>query len=103
MDLSTDDLKKTLNEIRRLAGSVKYDLDDYNCTNLALDIFNVTRTDKLEIPLYKIPSGTSSGTKTPNGLYYRLHEMKASGHSEANNIGAYIYKGWAGGSSGPCN
>ncbi len=103
MDLSTDDLQKTLNEIRRLAGVVKYDLDDYNCTDLSLDIFNVTRTEKLEVPLYQIPSGKSVGSRTPNGLYYKLHQMKAAGHPEANNIGAYFIKGWAGGSSGPCN
>jgi hypothetical protein len=103
MNLSVSDLQITLNKIRSLISTVRYDLDDYNCTDFALDVFNVTRADKIQIAMDFIPNGnTNMGTSTPNSLYYRLHEMKAAGHSEANNITANIFKGWAGGSTGPC-
>lgn len=104
MNLTPESLRTTLTHIRYLARFINYDIDEYNCTDFAIDVFNASRVDKLEIPLYDIPGGiTAAGTRTPNGLFYRLHEMVAQGHPEAKNITVGIIKGWAGGSSGPCN
>jgi hypothetical protein len=104
MDLTPENLRRTLTHIRYLARFIKYDIDEYNCTDFAIDVFNASRVDKLDIPLYDIPGGiTAAGSRTPNGLYYRLYEMVAQGHPEAKNITTGIIKGWAGGSSGPCN
>lgn len=104
MDLSMQNLQRTLTEIRYLARFIRYDVDEYNCTDFAMDVFNASRSDKLIIPLYDIPGGiTAAGTSTPNGVYIKLHEMRAAGHPESNNMTTDIIKGWMGGSSGPCN
>ena len=104
MNLSTVDLQRTLMEIRYLARFIKYDIDEYNCTDFALDVFNASRVNKLEIPLYDIPGGiTAAGSRTPNGLYIKLGEMMANHDPEANNITYGIIKGWTGSSKGPCN
>ncbi|HWJ30059.1 MAG TPA: hypothetical protein VNS32_26210, partial [Flavisolibacter sp.] len=77
---------------------------EYNCTDFALDVFNASRVNKLEIPLYDIPGGiTAAGSRTPNGLYIKLGEMMANHDPEANNITYGIIKGWTGSSKGPCN
>ena len=87
-----------------MAKSVKYDIDDYNCTDFALNIFNKCRTEKLKIPLYNIPGNyPSMGTSTPQGLYHTLKQMKSSGSPESENITIDIYKGWVASSTGPCN
>lgn len=104
MNLSADNLQRVLNEIRYLARFIKYDIDEYNCTDFALDIFNAARTNKLLIPLYDIPGGiTAAGSRTPNGLFIKLNEMVAANDPEAGNITTNIIKGWAGSSKGPCN
>jgi len=103
MSLTPADLTSTLTEILYLKNS-KYDIDNYNCTDWALSVFNKTRTNKLEIPLYDIPGNVpSTGTSTPQGLYNKLKQMKTANGPEAANINIDILKGWAGNSTGPCN
>lgn len=104
MALNSENFKSTLIEILYLANFIKYDLDNYNCTDFALDVFNKTRAQKLDIPLIHIPGNfPSTGTRTPQGLYQKLNAMKSSGHVEASNITTGIYKGWVANSTGPCN
>ncbi|HEV7333126.1 MAG TPA: hypothetical protein VGN63_18975 [Flavisolibacter sp.] len=104
MNLSPENFRSTLMEVLYLARSIKYDIDEYNCTDFALDVFNKTRSYKLQIPLYQIPGGmTAAGTRTPQGLYNKLKQMKVSGDPEASNITIGVVKAWAGNSTGPCN
>jgi hypothetical protein len=103
MDLTPAQLASTLTEILYLKNS-KYDIDDYNCTDWALAVFNKTRSNKLEIPVYYIPENNSpAGTSMPQGVYNKLKQMKAANDPEAANITIGIVKGWAGNSTGPCN
>lgn len=104
MSVSPEHFRSILTEIRYLAGFIQYDIDEYNCTDFALDVFNKIRTNKLEIPMYDIPSGiTAGGTRTPQGLYQKLKQMKEGGGPEASNISLSNYKCWVAYSSGPCN
>lgn len=104
MNLSLENLKNVLTRIRYLARFIKYDIDEYNCTDFALDVFNEVRTHKLDIPLYEIPGGMApAGTSTPQGLYNKLTAMKQSGGPEAANISIPGVKGWVAYSDGPCN
>ncbi len=79
MDLTAAQLQTVLTKIRSLVRFVRYDIDEYNCTDFALDVFNELRTNKLTIPLYDVPGGmTAAGTSTPQGLYNQLKAMKQS-------------------------
>lgn len=81
----------------------KYDIDNYNCTDWAMDVFNAAGAN-FQIPLYDIPGNyPSTGTRMPNGVYNRLKEMKAAGDPQAPNINIGFVKAWAGTSTGPCN
>jgi hypothetical protein len=104
MNVSAVNLKNILMKIRYLAQFIRYDIDDYNCTDFALQVFNEVRTEKLEIPKYDIPGGMAPyGTNTPQGLFQKLREMKSNNHQEAGNITSDIIKGWVGNSKGSCN
>jgi hypothetical protein len=104
MNLSSEDLKSVLNKIHYLSRFIKYDIDEYNCTDFALDVFNEVRTNKLTIPLYEIPGGmAAAGTSTPHGLYNQLKAMKKANGPEAANINIPGVKGWVAKSSGQCN
>jgi len=104
MNVSVTNFQSILTHILYLARFVKYDIDEYNCTDWALDVFNEIRSDKLEIPKYDIPGGMAPyGTHTPQGLYQKLKQMKDANHPEAGNITTDIVKGWTAKSGGPCN
>ncbi len=89
-----------------LANSMSYDLDNYNCTNYALDIFNFIRpTNKLNVPDW-IPQYYDPFTnrwvngdnyhQTPNGLYKLLNSMNNNSSVQIGTFAAPI-------SHGPCN
>lgn len=85
--------------------NMRYDIDDNNCTDWAIAVFNATLAgqEDLEIPLYNIPGGEAPyGTSTPQGLYNKLREMQNAGGPQAQGIVIPII-GWVGASSGPCN
>lgn len=83
--------------------NIKYDIDNFNCTDWALDVFNAAGGN-LKIPLYDIPGNYPSvGTRMPNGVYNKLREMKNSNDPRAAGITIGIVKGFAGNSTGPCN
>jgi hypothetical protein len=103
MNLTPAQLSSVLVRMQQLS-NLNYDVDQYNCTDWALDIFNHTRTNKLEIPLYGLPgSPMTQSTRTPQGLYHKLQQMSNANHPEKGNITIGIIKGYAGGSTGPCN
>jgi hypothetical protein len=104
MILNAMQVKRVLTEIGYLARFIKYDIDEYNCTDFALDVFNKARSESLKIPMYEIPGGmTVGGTRTPQGLYNQLKSMKQSGSPEAANIMVSKSKFWTSKSTGPCN
>jgi hypothetical protein len=105
MTLTPDQLKSTLIHMQYLANFIKYDIDDYNCTDFALEVFNYKRGgNQLSIPMYDIPGGTAPyGTATPQGLYQKIKKMATQAGAESTNIMIPGVKGFAGGSNGPCN
>lgn len=86
-----------------LSKFVRYDIDDYNCTDFALEVFNSVRSSALDIQKMDIPGAMApQGSNTPQGLYLTLQQMKQASGPEANNIWVSQYQGSAGSSSGPC-
>lgn len=105
MSITLEQLKSVIDQISRVARHPKYDIDDYNCTDFALSVFNSVRgTNILEIPRLDIPETMSPyGSNTPQGLYLKLEEMKTNGSPEANEITIPGVKGYVGKSHGACN
>jgi hypothetical protein len=104
MDISPESLKSILTEMRYLARFIRYDIDEYNCTDFALDVFNKARSSKLEVPMYRLPGSTApGGSRTPQGLYNALKGLKESGHGESAAVTIGDFKNWVGHSNGPCN
>lgn len=103
MNLSPEQLQSVITEIEYLAKFVKYDIDEYNCTDFALQVFNIVRTgNALEIPKYNIPGGMAPfGTNTPHGLYQALLG-KLEDNTEWVNVTLPGVAGWVGESAGPC-
>jgi hypothetical protein len=103
-DISPAQLKDVLIKIENLSKFVKYDIDEYNCTDFALEVFNSVPFSKpLEIPKFNIPGGMApNGTNTPQGLYQKLKSMRQAGE-EYNNITIPGVKGFVSDSNGPCN
>ena len=103
MDLSPAQLRIALEKMEYLSKFVKYDIDDYNCTDFALEVFNSARSSALNIQKMDIPGAMApQGSNTPQGLYLTLQQMKQAGSPEASNIWVSQYQGLAGNSSGPC-
>lgn len=105
MDLTADNFKSTLSYILYLSTFIKYDIDDNNCTNFALDVFNYKRgSDPLIIEKQNIPGGLSqNGSSTPQAIYRRLEQMKGMSSAISDNISLPGIKSYAVKSSGPCN
>lgn len=95
-------LQAAINEMLR-SKHYKYDIDNYNCTDWALDVFNAAGGN-LQIPLYDIPGNTMSmGSRMPNGIYHKLQQMKTNSDPRSAGITIGIVKGFAGNSTGTCN
>lgn len=58
-----------------LAAEKDYNLNGYNCTNYALEVFNSVRNINNYIIIIDIPGSINYGT-TPNGLYKYLNQAK---------------------------
>jgi hypothetical protein len=101
ISLNPSQIQAAVTKILNLSHSARYDIDDYNCTDWALDIFNDVATipQLLEIPRYHIPGGQAPLSNTPQGLYVKLQEMKATG---TPGVTVPVI-GWVGHSDGPCN
>lgn len=100
MTVTPFSLRSAITRIKELS-TMKYDMDEFNCTDFALEVFNYVRTP-LEIPQYVIPGGVYA-TNTPQGLYNKLTDMWLTNDPEKKNITINILKGYVGSSSGPCN
>lgn len=103
MNLTPDRLHWVIDKAKELS-TQKYDMDEFNCTDFAMEVFNYARNIPLDIPRYGIPGGIGSyPSRTPQGLYVKLKEMHDKNDPEAGNITIGIQKGWVADSDGPCN
>ena len=103
MNITPYQLRIIMNKMKELSTS-KYDMDEFNCTDFAMEVFNSIRTNEMDIPRYNIPGGVGIyPSRTPQGLFNKLSQMKQSGDPEANNISLGFYKSWVASSDGPCN
>ena len=86
-----------------LARFAKYDIDQYNCTDWALEVFNHVRSplNQLVIPKFDVPySDIPDGSSTPQGLYLKLQEMKKIGRAGSGECGYRISERICGGEQG---
>ena len=104
MNVTPGEFNKTIQRALELSKYIKYDIDEYNCTDFALDVFNTTRlANPVLIPKYDIPGGmTSNGTNTPQGLFSKIKGMQQAG-VEQQNINIPGFKVFVASSDGPCN
>lgn len=104
MDITPANFRSTLERMLYLSTFIKYDIDDYNCTDFALDVFNFRRTSPFIIPKFNIPGGKApNGTSTPQGVYTQLKKMKEMANTGSNNITIPGAKAYSEISSGACN
>lgn len=101
-NISALDFQTLEHSAENLAGAMKYDLDNYNCTNYALDVINTIRPFPIQVPDWiGYYSGTNFG-KTPNGLYGALKDLQTNGGTLRNDqINMGTHKAPPG--SGGCN
>jgi hypothetical protein len=101
MNLSSTAFSSVLGKIQELS-TLKYDMDEFNCTDFALEVFNYVRTP-LQVPQYAIPGAMGTNpSNTPQGLFVKLKEMQANRDPEVANISLPGVKGWVAYSKGPC-
>ncbi|MFL5788120.1 MAG: hypothetical protein ACJ748_08705 [Flavisolibacter sp.] len=105
MKLTTYQLRNLIQKMSDLAKSgLKYDMDEFNCTDFALEVFNSVRTFPINIVKVNIPGGMAiNGSNTPQGLYLTLQQMKNSNALESSNITIGNSYNWVSASNGPCN
>ena len=89
--------------IKKFSLKSRYDIDDFNCSDFAVTVFNLARPEKrLVIPKYKVPGGeTAEGTTTPQALYLELKRRKLYG-TDRDNIEIPNSKGYTFPSYLPC-
>lgn len=58
-----------------------YDINDYNCTNYAMDVFNSIRDAQYQITIDDWVYGGVNFGKTPNGLYLKMIDLKNNGYT----------------------
>lgn len=105
LKLTPAQLRDVINRSLELAQK-KYDIDDYNCTDFALDIFNWPQLfrDHLVVPLFKVPGSSQDprpNSRTPHGIYIKLNELKNNNDPLAGQIQIPVNTSAATG-SGPC-
>jgi hypothetical protein len=105
MDLTFQELSTVIATLKLYATSSKYDIDDFNCTDFAIGIFNSARpSNPLIIPKYKIPGGqTANGTSTPQSLYKELLKYYRSSSMSNAVITVPQSKTYAEPTKIPCN
>jgi hypothetical protein len=77
------------NAVKNLAlsySTLRYDLNDRNCADFALDCFNQSRPLGSELVVPNTIRFIANYGTTPNGIYEKLKEMKDNNHPEAANI-----------------
>lgn len=101
VSVSPENLKSAIMRIRQLR-NVKYDIDDYNCTDWAIEVWRsaVNPSIWFDIPRFHMPGSLSpNGTSTPQGLYVKIKELQDAGVQGAS----VPVIGWSASSTGPCN
>jgi hypothetical protein len=100
--LTPEQFRSVISKIHSL-GNSNYDLDDFNCTDWALSVFN-SQGYTLTIPRYLVPGSIKAdGVNTPQGIYNKLKEMKDANVPGSDNISIGFMKAWVTNSNGPCN
>jgi hypothetical protein len=88
-------------------GKLKYDIDNFNCTDYALEVFNVAAPIYLDIPQYHIPGGMLGElSNTPQGLYnklFSLYEESGPGGYPGGTMQISSKAIYVGSSHGACN
>jgi hypothetical protein len=104
VSLDATHFQSALNEIE-YQENMKYDIDNFNCTDFALSVFNIAAPLYLEIPDYHIPGGMAGElSNTPQGLYNELVSLNQSGgYSQYGQITIPGVAGYVGSSHGPCD
>ena len=101
VSVSPENLKSAIMRILQLR-NVKYDIDDYNCTDWAIEVWRsaVSPSIWFDIPRFHMPGSLSPyGTSTPQGLYEKIKELQEAG-VQGTTVPVI---GWSGSSTGPCN
>lgn len=62
-------------------GTKTYDLNDYNCTDFALEVFNASQSSSNQL---NVPN-SNIGFTTPAGLYKKLDELRVGGNQNVSN------------------
>ena len=71
-----------------LASNKYYDLNNYNSTNFALDIWNSAHpSNQINVPDWVTPAGINYG-KTPNGLWYAMQNGQVTGSKQFGTTNA---------------
>lgn len=65
----------------KTASNKPYDLNDYNCTDYAVDVFNASQNSNGQL----IVPNSNIGFTTPAGLYKTLDEMRIGGNTNISN------------------
>ncbi len=99
--VAEDKFKRALNEVAYLS-TMRYDIDNFNCTDFSLAVFNAASSEPLFIPKYHLP-GSMYGevSNTPQGLYNELVTLKSVG-TYPGEIEIPGICGYVGSSHGPC-
>lgn len=69
----------------KTASSKPYDLNDYNCTDYAIDVFNASQNSSGQL----IVPNSNIGFTTPAGLYKSLDQMRIGGNTNVSNTKTY--------------
>lgn len=65
----------------KTASAKPYDLNDYNCTDYAVDVFNASQNSNGQL----IVPNSNIGFTTPAGLYKTLDQKRVSGNTNVSN------------------
>lgn len=85
--------------------TVNYDLDNHNCADYAVDVFNTVNSPNIQcvsINQYLPPASYMQFGGSPSGLYQSLAKIKNGGGSNASNIELGVLKKSVK-SNGECN
>lgn len=94
------------NALNKMQGEshMRYDIDDFNCTDFALSVFNAAASQHLYIPRRHIPNGTfGTESNTPQGLYIELENLQKNGGYPGGQISIPKNAPAAGKGHGACN
>ncbi|TKK64719.1 hypothetical protein FC093_21975 [Ilyomonas limi] len=108
LTVNNSQFQAALNKVQAIAG-YDYNITTWNCTDFALSVFNAASSSPLTIPQFPIPTSTYplpttvTLSNTPQGLYYQIQALQASGNTSYGTADVPGVCGYAGGSHGSCN